>query len=1321
MKFRYLIWLAVLAAQADGIPDMPSAYRAVPSDVIAAARAATPERFPDADSVMLDDRLHTAYEPDGSDCTWDDEWVKVLTEKGRRSNASLSVTLNARYGDAAIFCVEIVGTNGQVRTVDFARTLKTATDNSSMGSNIVDPLQRRMSCAIPSLAVGEIRHVRFARRTRKPRMKGTWADCNMLEYTAPILSTVVTVDQPAENPVRHALLRHAFSNTVTRAADVPLGNGRTLLRWTARDVPQAFAEPNMPPLPRCVQALWLSTAKDWPSVSRWYWKLCEPHLAATTPAMTNLVRDVVKGCATRDAKIRALFKFVSQEIRYMGLTLEDDAPGYEPHDVNITFDNRYGVCRDKAVLLVALLRIAGITAYPVLIHAGAKMDPDVPIPYFNHAVVGVVKGEVKGERGKVKDERNPSPFTLHPSPFTLMDPTDESSRDLLPSYLSDKSYLVATPEGEMLRTSPVKSVEENMLRIDSTGTLSADGGILLTSRFAFDGINDTAVRHMFLKRTPEERRRAFESFVRNVAPGAELLSFELLPADLRDTDSRLAATTVVRLPEAVMRGETRDTLSLPFVTEGLSVANALLDENTALETRRFPLVLDSTAGTTETISLALGDEALGDVRSLPPSCYVTNAAGYMFARTVAVTNGVLTASRTMKVTDINFEVKDYDALRNARKEVETADRAQPVFAARADDNAHVKIISSRTVVHFTSPTSWVSTNTVEKEILTYRGKKSNAEMKFSYAPSTRSVEVVSATVSNRNGKVFAVTPKEINTMDCGWAANAPRYPASKILVVNLPGVEVGSVIRTTIARIVTNAPTAFNGVVTFGGEEPYGLESFEYHVPPAMRDAFKVFENFNPPNNPNNPKSLKDLRPLNDLKFLKVVKDSEAGVYRWTATRPPRVPDEPSRPPLSRWRPSFTVSAADWKGQGTSLLNSLALARAKGSDAARRKGRELADAQERVPPAWRAAVSAARITAIRQYLAHNLRVTGPGLFELPFDQAFSTPDRALADGYASGADRMNLLFAMLEGAGFDCSFVFAADTVHGFTLTEEERRRVPRPSSFDALVIRARDASGRLFWVAGENEYTPPETTSREGDDFYDPATDSFGTVDVPLDSPWRSRDDSWCRITVRMNGSADFDITNFTYGAGVGGIRKKFEEMRPEMRSRFFQQLVGKLSENATATSDLVTETKGYPAYVAFSAYVADFAVLQDGMLTLTIPDFSGNLFSVGGPLRKSPLAVMGKAETIDTYEIVLPEGYTEIEHLPENLRLVNPADGTDVWMTHDVSHKVVAGQLRVTVRRRAHRARATQLTADYFQFLRDWNRRASSRACRTLTIRKR
>ena len=119
----------------------------------------------------------------------------------------------------------------------------------------------------------------------------------------------------------------------------------------------------------------------------------------------------------------------------MGLTLEDDAPGYEPHDVALTFENRYGVCRDKAALLVALLRLAGVEAYPVLIHAGAKMDPEIPSPYFNHAVVAVARPA---------------------SGYLLMDPTDESTKDLLPAYLSDKSYLVARPEGERLLTSPAR-------------------------------------------------------------------------------------------------------------------------------------------------------------------------------------------------------------------------------------------------------------------------------------------------------------------------------------------------------------------------------------------------------------------------------------------------------------------------------------------------------------------------------------------------------------------------------------------------------------------------------------------------------------------------------------------------------------------------------------------------------------------------------------------------------------------------------------------------------------------------------------------------
>ena len=768
-----------------------------PAAVFTAASSVTSSRFPDADSVTIEDRIHTRYEPDGSDVIWDDEWVKILTEKGRRAHASVSLSYNARYGDATIHTVEILGTNGAVRAVDFAKTLKIATDNSSMSANIVDPMDKKVSCAVPGLAMGEIRHVVFSRRTRKARMKNAWADATLLEYTAPILSTVVTVDQPPSLPVAKALLRHPFKDTVVRSPPIKLPDGYTRLTWTARDVPQAFPEPDMPPLSRCVQTLRLSTVPDWQTVSRWYWSLCEPHLSKTTPAMTNLVRSLVKDCPDATSKIRAVFKFVSQEIRYMGLTLEDDAPGYEPHDINITFDNRYGVCRDKAVLLVALLRIAGIPAYPVLIHAGAKMDSEVPIPYFNHAVVAV---------GSAPQ-------------YLLMDPTDESTRDLFPAYLSNKSYLVATPEGDILRTSPVPSVEKNRLSVSATASLSPDGDILYSADLRFGGLNDNAFRHSFLKKKPLERRRQFEGFLRRLASGAELLALDIEPSDLRNTERPLSAHLTAKLPSRVLKGVMRDELSIPLLTRSLNLADMILDGSTSLETRRFPLALASTCGADETLTLSLGD-SLGPLRALPPDVAITNVPGYSFTRSMRLAGGKLAVRRRLDLSAVEFSVPAYDDLRNARKEVETAERAKAVFAQSENGEANVRTILDHTVKHFKSPKSWVSTNIVEKEVLTYRGKQLSAELKFSYAPCTRAVELVSATVSNKNGKVFTVSPHEINEMDCSWAASAPRYPASRQLVVNLPGVEIGSVVKYVLRVDVTNSPVAFTQLSALDGSQP---------------------------------------------------------------------------------------------------------------------------------------------------------------------------------------------------------------------------------------------------------------------------------------------------------------------------------------------------------------------------------------------------------------------------------------------------------------------------------------------------------------------
>ena len=85
-----------------------------------------------------------------------------------------------------------------------------------------------------------------------------------------------------------------------------------------------------------------------------------------------------------------------------------------------------------------------------------------------------------------------------------MDPTDENTRDLLPSYDCNRSYLVCRPEGETLRVSPVQPPDKHMLIVKTTGTLNADGALEATSELSFEGVNDDAYRNLFAHLKPDD-------------------------------------------------------------------------------------------------------------------------------------------------------------------------------------------------------------------------------------------------------------------------------------------------------------------------------------------------------------------------------------------------------------------------------------------------------------------------------------------------------------------------------------------------------------------------------------------------------------------------------------------------------------------------------------------------------------------------------------------------------------------------------------------------------------------------------------------------
>lgn len=843
-----------------------------------------------------------------------------------------------------------------------------------------------------------------------------------------------------------------------------------------------------------------------------------------------------------------------------------------------------------------------------------------------------------------------------------MDPTNENTKDLFPSYLCNNSYLVCRPEGENLMTTPVPPPEENALDVESSAALSRDGSMFFETAIALKGINDTMYRGALVRRTPEERVKTFERILKKAVAGAELIRCEICPRDLRDTSVPMSVRLAAKFPEMVIRGETRDELTVPAVSRTLGLVNWLLEGNTSLEKRKYTLKLDTTACVRERLTIDLGG-ALGEVLELPRREKTSN--GYDYTRTFAVTNGMLTMDRSLTVSAVEFSPEAYLGLREEIKRVEAAERRKPVFANDRLKDADVRLILDSSETTVLSDKAWVTTNTVVKEVLTYAGKKGSAELKFSFNPSVERFGLLSAVVSNKDGRVYSISDREQNLMDCGWAAAAPRYPASKLLVVNLPSVEIGSVISYQCVRDVTNAPAAFYATYNFDSHDPL------------------------------------------DRKVVRV------DGWRREVVNPRRIPNEPNQPSGSLWRDQEIVSKGDWKVAASWLL--------RGCDVEKLRRADISQPLN---------LTTSQLQDIRNWLAKYVKIAGPGLYELPVGLQLTDPEVVLKERYATRLDYIRTMCALLRGAGYEADVVFAANDADE---PEEVRARIkygkPNVRAFNLPLCRVREREGgflgfggetRECFIGTENQYAPIGPTAYEGCDYFDPACGEFGTVTVPAPE-FSDCEEERSEYAIRENGAVDLTVENLTYGSGVGGFRKTYAEMLPEIRSRRYQAILGGIAQAASATSELETDTESYPARRKFSCFIPDFATVQGDAITIQIPPLVSSIPSCIGTARQTPFAVAAADVERETVTIRFPEGYTEVETLPKPCMFANPLNPSDVWQSAGVSTKIEDGALVVTLTGEVRKRGYSWYGPSFYELIKDWNRIATSRANRTITVRKR
>lgn len=253
------------------------------------------------------------------------------------------------------------------------------------------------------------------------------------------------------------------------------GNG---WKWTVNDVPRLEDEPRRPSYAALRGRMWLAyfgpgqpNSASWKAIGVWYKGLTAERRGATPPIVEK-VKQLTANAANFEARARALTSFLQAEIRYVAIQI--GIGGFQPHPAQDVFRYRYGDCKDKVTLLSTMLQEAGITSHYVLIstHRGS-VDPAVPSPWFNHAIIAIQlpEGEIPaGFQAVVKTDSGKR--------YLLFDPTDEyTPLGKIGGELQNSYGLLVTEAGGELIPTPLLAPESNVLSREGHFTLQPDGTI----------------------------------------------------------------------------------------------------------------------------------------------------------------------------------------------------------------------------------------------------------------------------------------------------------------------------------------------------------------------------------------------------------------------------------------------------------------------------------------------------------------------------------------------------------------------------------------------------------------------------------------------------------------------------------------------------------------------------------------------------------------------------------------------------------------------------------------------------------------------------
>jgi len=321
------------------------------------------------------------FAADGSDLYTQHMIYKILTPAGAENWSAMSLDWSPWRDQRPVFKARVISADGTEYTLD-STTITDSPVHHSDAAIFSD--EHTLHAPLPAIAPGSVVETEIILQEGMYFAGSGKIGRSSMQMSQPAKQIRLTLQAPKGVALRHRVdllpdLRPAisehdgvsqwiFENGPTAASD----NGE-------RDVPG-----DIPKIP----AVTFSTGDSWQTLAQSYSKIVDDRIAQSN--VSELAARLVKGKATTTDKMAAIVAYLNREIRYTGI--EFDQASVLPHSPADTLKHKYGDCKDKSTLLVAILRAAGIPADLVLLNAGDRLDVPDDLPgmgLFDHAIVYV--------------------------------------------------------------------------------------------------------------------------------------------------------------------------------------------------------------------------------------------------------------------------------------------------------------------------------------------------------------------------------------------------------------------------------------------------------------------------------------------------------------------------------------------------------------------------------------------------------------------------------------------------------------------------------------------------------------------------------------------------------------------------------------------------------------------------------------------------------------------------------------------------------------------------------------------------------------------